>query len=100
MAYSISKKFLTATSALLLLSMSSLPVIADVISPLSEEHGLSEAAKQYLLHYPSHSGVDGKTVREDTAAIFIPFGAPRKADGQWLSGPTAPLALLITVRLR
>ncbi|MDG1643324.1 alpha/beta hydrolase [Klebsiella huaxiensis] len=81
MTYSISKKLLTATSALLLLSMSSLPVIADVISPLSEEHGLSEAAKQYLLHYPSHSGVDGKTVREDTAAVFIPFGTT--PEGGW-----------------
>ncbi len=86
MAYSISKKLLISTSALLLISMSSVPVIAAIskgeyISALSSENGLSQAAKQYLLHYPSNSGVDGKTTREDTAAIFIPFGAP--PEGGW-----------------
>ncbi|EMB9958158.1 MULTISPECIES: alpha/beta hydrolase [Enterobacteriaceae] len=81
MTYSISKKLLTATSALLLLSMKSISASAgDVnpISPLRAEYGLREAAEQYLLHYPSRSGVDGKTVREDTAAVFIPFGVTPK----------------------
>ncbi len=86
MTYSLSKKFLTATSALLLLSMSAVPASAaidstDAVSPLSAKNGLSEAAKQYLLRYPSHSGVDGKTAREDTAAVFIPFGAT--PEGGW-----------------
>ncbi|HIH5534586.1 TPA: alpha/beta hydrolase family protein [Klebsiella oxytoca] len=86
MTYSLSKKFLTATSALLLLSMSAVPASAatdstDAVSPLSAENGLSEAAKQYFLRYPSHSGVNGKTAREDTAAVFIPFGAT--PEGGW-----------------
>ena len=86
MTYSLSRKFLAATSALLLLSMSAVPASAagdstDAVSPLNAANGLSEAAKQYLLHYPSRSGVDGKTAREDTAAEFIPFGAT--PEGGW-----------------
>ncbi|MDM7250761.1 lipase family protein, partial [Klebsiella grimontii] len=86
MTYSLSRKFLAATSALLLLSMSAVPASAagdstDAVSPLNAANGLSEAAKQYLLHYPSRSGVDGKTAREDTAAVFIPFGAT--PEGGW-----------------
>lgn len=86
MAYLISKKILATTSTLLFLSMNPIPAIAaawniEPVSALSTENGLSEAAKQYLLHYPSRSGVDGKTVREDTAAVFMPFGSPPK--GGW-----------------
>lgn len=85
MTYSLSRKFLAATSALLLLSMSAVPASAgdstEAVSPLNAANGLSEAAKQYLLHYPSRSGVDGKTAREDTAAVFIPFGAT--PEGGW-----------------
>jgi hypothetical protein len=84
--------------------MSAVPASAaadstDAVSPLSAGNGLSEAAKQYLLRYPSRSGVDGKTAREDTAAVFIPFGATRK-DGRSWSGPTVPWAWLITARRR
>ncbi|MBJ9260678.1 alpha/beta hydrolase [Citrobacter amalonaticus] len=45
---------------------------------LSEECGLSEAEEQYFLRYPSISSVDGKTKREDTAAVFIPYGVTPK----------------------
>jgi hypothetical protein len=88
-------KFLTATSALLLLSMSIVPAsaaadTAGAVSPLSAGNGLSEAAQQYLLRYPSHSGVDGKTAREDTAAFFIPFGTTPEGGGQSWSGLTVP----------
>lgn len=85
--------------------MSAVPASAatdstDAVSPLSAENGLSEAAKQYFLRYPSHSGVNGKTAREDTAAVFIPFGATPEGDGQWWSGLTVPLAWRITARRR
>ena len=50
-------------------------------SPLPADHGLQEASAQYLIHYTSVSGVDGKTRREDTGAVFLPKGpAPR---GGW-----------------
>ncbi len=50
-------------------------------SPLPADHGLQEASEQYLIHYTSVSGVDGKTRREDTGAVFLPKGpAPR---GGW-----------------
>ncbi|HFO0272472.1 TPA: lipase family protein [Enterobacter asburiae] len=78
MTSSISKKLLNATSDLLQLSINSEPSTVDereVISPLRAENGLREAAEQYLLHYPSINGVDGRTLRKDTAAVFIPFGA-------------------------
>nr|WP_230857961.1 MULTISPECIES: alpha/beta fold hydrolase [Yersinia] len=42
---------------------------------LPPQHGLSEAGVQYLIRYRSISGVDGKTPREDTAAVFLPQGA-------------------------
>lgn len=42
--------------------------------PLPAEHGLGEAAQQYLIEYNSTSGVDGKSARRDTAAVFIPHG--------------------------
>lgn len=42
---------------------------------LPAEHGLAEASQQFLIHYRSISGVDGKTPRRDTAAVFIPKGA-------------------------
>lgn len=83
MTYSLSKQFLAATSALLLSMTSASAAVenTEAVSALSAANGLSEAAKQYLLHYPSRSGVDGKTVREDTAAVFIPFGAA--PEGGW-----------------
>jgi dipeptidyl aminopeptidase/acylaminoacyl peptidase len=70
-------------------AMSSLPAMAeqkttaksDIVSVLAADHGLSEAAQQYLLHYKSVSGVDGKTIRTDTAAVFIPFGST--PEGGW-----------------
>ncbi len=41
--------------------------------------GLSEAAEQYRIRYNSVSGVDGKSIREDTGAVFIPKGkAPKE----------------------
>lgn len=43
-------------------------------SPLPADHGLQEASSQYLIHYTSISGVNGKTRREDTGAVFIPKG--------------------------
>ncbi|MFG1173942.1 lipase family protein [Erwiniaceae bacterium CAU 1747] len=49
--------------------------------PLPEAHGLMEASSQYLIRYTSISGVDGKTHREDTGAVFLPKGpAPQ---GGW-----------------
>jgi len=41
---------------------------------LPSEHGLSEASEQVLIHYDAISGVDGKTSRQDTAAVFLPKG--------------------------
>lgn len=76
-------------SALMLLSASLSPAIAatteaknqDTAAALAASHGLSEAAQQYLIHYPSRSGVDGHTPRVDSAAVFIPQGtAP---EGGW-----------------
>lgn len=50
-------------------------------APLPEAHGLQEASSQYLIRYTSISGVDGKTHREDTGAVFLPKGpAPQ---GGW-----------------
>ncbi|WP_225086698.1 lipase family protein [Pectobacterium colocasium] len=49
--------------------------------PLGEEYGLMEAAEQYRIQYHSRSGVDGKSPRDDTGAVFIPKGeAP---EGGW-----------------
>ena len=48
---------------------------------LSADHGLQEAAEQYLITYSSVSGVDGKTPREDTAALFLPHG--KTPEGGW-----------------
>nr|WP_278987812.1 lipase family protein [Plesiomonas shigelloides] len=87
MNHSSSNKFITTISALLLTMSSQVHSTitenskADSISTLATENGLSEAAHQYLLRYPSISGVDGKTIREDTAAIFIPFGPT--PEGGW-----------------
>lgn len=89
MDHSISKYLASTTSALMFLAMSSLSVMAeqnktaksDIVSVLKVDRGLSEAAQQYLLHYKSVSGVDGKTIRTDTAAVFIPFGAT--PEGGW-----------------
>lgn len=89
MDHSISKYLASTTSALMLLTMSSLPAMAeqnktaqsDIVSVLASDRGLREAAQQYLLHYKSVSGVDGKTIRTDTAAVFIPFGAT--PEGGW-----------------
>lgn len=78
-------RLLATHSALLLLSaVASHSMAASLpanFSPLSQEYGLAEAAKQYLLHYSYRSGVDDKTEREDTAAVFIPFGAT--PEGGW-----------------
>ncbi|MBS0877805.1 MULTISPECIES: lipase family protein [unclassified Tatumella] len=50
-------------------------------APLPADHGLSEASAQYLIHYTSISGIDGKTHREDSGAVFLPKGpAP---EGGW-----------------
>lgn len=89
MNHSLSKYLASATSALMFFAMSSLPAMAeqkttaksDIVSVLAADHGLSEAAQQYLLHYKSVSGVDGKTIRTDTAAVFIPFGST--PEGGW-----------------
>lgn len=70
--------FATAVSSLLLSTAGVCAAATEVATnytPIPEERGLTEAARQYLLRYPSVSGVDGKTKREDTAAVFIPFGA-------------------------
>ncbi|QQG28973.1 alpha/beta hydrolase [Pectobacterium carotovorum] len=48
---------------------------------LDEKNGLQEAAEQYLIRYRSLSGVDGKSLREDTGAVFIPKGEMPK--GGW-----------------
>lgn len=62
---------------------------ADSLSPkgrlvdkteLPADHGLQEASAQYLIHYTSISGVDGKTHREDSGAVFLPKG-PAPAGG-------------------
>ncbi|ARU96011.1 lipase [Tatumella citrea] len=50
-------------------------------SPLPADHGLSEASAQYLIRYSSLDGVDGKTPRQDSGAVFLPKGpAPQ---GGW-----------------
>ncbi|BEM51256.1 triacylglycerol lipase (plasmid) [Serratia marcescens] len=41
---------------------------------LQPAYGLLEAAEQYLIQYSSISGLDSKTLRQDTAAVFIPKG--------------------------
>lgn len=41
---------------------------------LQPAYGLQEAAEQYLIQYSSISGLDSKTLRQDTAAVFIPKG--------------------------
>ncbi|MGP2980172.1 alpha/beta hydrolase [Serratia nevei] len=41
---------------------------------LQSAYGLQEAAEQYLIQYSSISGLDDKTLRQDTAAVFIPKG--------------------------
>ncbi|MBA0206090.1 lipase family protein [Pectobacterium aroidearum] len=48
---------------------------------LDAKNGLQEAAEQYLIRYRSLSGVDGKSPREDTGAVFIPKGEAPK--GGW-----------------
>ncbi|GKV81209.1 lipase family protein [Pectobacterium versatile] len=48
---------------------------------LDAKNGLQEAAEQYLIRYRSLSGVDGKSPREDTGAVFIPKGETPK--GGW-----------------
>lgn len=48
---------------------------------LDAKNGLQEAAEQYLIRYRSISGVDGKSPREDTGAVFIPKGETPK--GGW-----------------
>ena len=90
MTYSLSKKFLAATSALLLISMSAVPASAaadnsDAVSPLSAGNGLSEAAKPPAKIPPR--------------SLFR-LAPPRKGDGRSWSGHTVPWAWLITVRRR
>ncbi|KFF67125.1 lipase [Pectobacterium brasiliense] len=48
---------------------------------LDAKNGLQEASEQYLIRYRSLSGVDGKSLREDTGAVFIPKGEAPK--GGW-----------------
>ncbi|WP_058910671.1 alpha/beta fold hydrolase [Entomohabitans teleogrylli] len=57
--------------------------LSDRVSktPLDVQNGLQEAAEQYRIQYPSTSGVDGKTARQDSAAVFIPKGTPPQ--GGW-----------------
>lgn len=73
---------------------------ADSLSPkgrlvdkteLPADHGLQEASAQYLIHYTSISGVDGKTHREDSGAVFYRKAQHRQGAGLWWFGPTAPL---------
>ncbi|BES86445.1 alpha/beta hydrolase [Pectobacterium araliae] len=46
---------------------------------LDTENGLMEAGEQYRIQYYSKSGVDGKSLREDTGSVFIPKGeAPKE----------------------
>ena len=83
------EKLRAGASALLLLSVSVAPAIAaptdtksrESITTLSANHGLSEAAQQYLMHYPSRSGVDGHSSRIDSAAVFLPKG--KTPEGGW-----------------
>lgn len=51
------------------------------IYPLVPDNGLSESSQQYSIQYSSVSGVDGRSYREDTAAIFIPSGP--SPEGGW-----------------
>ena len=85
MHYLISKRILTTTSALFLLALSPVTALAadNLETPrvLAKENGLNEAAQQYLIHYASVSGVDGKTSRQDTAAVFLPYG--KTPEGGW-----------------
>jgi Secretory lipase. len=78
------KRLPLAALALLMFSASSPLLMAaektGSTTELTKDLGLNEAAKQYRFHYPSVSGVDGKTPREDSAAVFIPFG-PTPAGG-------------------
>ena len=51
------------------------PPVSEISkTPLEATFRLSEAAAQYRITYPSRSGVDGKSPREDSAAVFLPFG--------------------------
>ncbi|MEI3773312.1 lipase family protein [Pectobacterium brasiliense] len=75
----------------LIISVGMIPLLssAETTSPgslvekttLDAKNGLQEAAEQYLIRYRSLSGVDGKSPREDTAAVFIPKGETPK--GGW-----------------
>lgn len=79
--------FLHAGRTLLfsLITLVAVPVMAEqaqynIVANVTEKivlpprNGLSEAGGQYLIRYRSISGVDGKTPREDTAAVFLPKG--------------------------
>lgn len=85
MHHLILKRILTTASSLLFLVM--IPLSSQANGNKSEsdillkEYGLSEAAEQHVMRYPSTSGVDGKTPREDTAAVFLPFGVT--PEGGW-----------------
>lgn len=85
MHYLKSKRILTTTSALFLLALSPVTALAadnlETTRVLAKENGLNEAAQQYLIHYASVSGVDGKTSRQDTAAVFLPYG--KTPEGGW-----------------
>lgn len=61
------------------ISLSPKGVLLDK-TELPADHGLQEASAQYLIHYTSISGVDGKTRREDSGAVFLPKG-PAPAGG-------------------
>lgn len=85
MHYLNSKRIQTITSALFLIALLPASALAadntEKTDVLAKEYGLNEAAQQYLLHYASLSGVDGKTPREDTAAVFLPYG--KAPEGGW-----------------
>lgn len=83
MTYSLSKKFLAATSALLLISMSAVPASAaadnsDAVSPLSAGNRLSEAAKQYLLRYPPAAAWTAKPPAKIPPRSLFRLAPPRK----------------------
>lgn len=66
------------------ISLSPKGVLLDK-TELPADHGLQEASAQYLIHYTSISGVDGKTRREDSGAVFLPKGpAPAGLAGRGL----------------
>lgn len=81
--YSLALSFIISTCVVVPFSSADTEAPGTLVKKvqLSEKDGLMEAAEQYLIRYRSVSGVDGKSPREDTGAVFIPKGeAP---EGGW-----------------